>query len=168
VASNQYHFEDHWDVPFPIERVWDVLSRPKEFPLWWKGVYLSVESLDDSTEPRVGSRVTAIARGWLPYKLRFTIETVALKKPHLIAFKATGDFKTDASRWILTPNSKGAHVVLDWNPIVEKPVVKLLSPLLKPLFRWNHRWTMERGERQIVEYMQRLTSQSTGFCSGGL
>jgi hypothetical protein len=24
---------------------------------------------------------------------------------------------------------------------------------LKPLFYWNHEWTMKRGERQIVEYL---------------
>ena len=153
MALNKYHFEDHWDVPFPIEQVWEVLSRPRDFPVWWRGVYLSTEPLDNADEPRVGARVAAVARGWLPYKLRFTIETTALDKPRLIAFKASGDFETDDSRWILTPNAKGTHVVLDWNPIVEKPVIKLLSPLLKPLFAWNHKWTMVRGQRQIIEYM---------------
>lgn len=32
---------------------------------------------------------------------------------------------------------------------VEKPGVKQLSPVLKPLFRWNHRWAMERGQRGV-------------------
>ena len=154
-TSNAYHFEDHWDVPFPIDQVWDVLSRAREFPLWWKGVYLSAQPVDGASEPRVGAKVVAVARGWLPYKLRFTIETTALEKPRLIAFKATGDFETEDSRWVLTLTSKGTHVVLDWNQIVEKPVVKLLSPLLKPIFRWNHNWTMVRGQHQIIEYMSR-------------
>lgn len=153
MAGNKYHFEDHWNVPFPIERVWEVLSRPCKFPLWWEGVYLSVQSLDDASEPRVGARVAAVARGWLPYKLRFTIETTKLEQPYVIGFRATGDFETDESRWILKPEGSGTHVILDWNPIVEKPVVRLLSPLLKPVFRWNHNWTMVRGQRQIVEYM---------------
>ena len=30
MASNKYHFEDHWEVPFPIEQVWDVLSQTRE------------------------------------------------------------------------------------------------------------------------------------------
>jgi hypothetical protein len=150
---NKYHFEDHWEVPFPIDDVWDVLSRPREFPLWWRGVYLSVQALDNSAEPRVGARVSAVARGWLPYKLRFTIETTILEKPRLIAFKASGDFRTDDSRWILRPIGSKTQVVLDWNPIVEKGIVRLLSPMLKPVFRWNHNWTMVRGQRQIVEYM---------------
>jgi hypothetical protein len=161
MASNKYHFEDHWQVPFPIEDVWDVLSRAREFPLWWRGVYLSTEPLDDANEPRVGARIAAVARGWLPYKLRFTIETTALEKPRLIAFKASGDFETDESRWLLTPDGTGTHVILDWNPIVEKPVIKLFSPLLKPVFRWNHNWTMVRGQRQIIDYMSARTAQNT-------
>jgi hypothetical protein len=153
MSSNRYHFEDHWEVPYPLDEVWTVLSRPREFLVWWRGVYLSVEPLDDSTGPKVGARVAAVARGWLPYKLRFTIETTKLEKPHLIAFKATGDFETDESRGLLTTNGSGTHVVLDWNPIVEKPVVKFLSLLLKPVFRWNHNWTMVRGQRQIIEHL---------------
>src|SRR5689334_17058476 len=109
---NRYHFEDHWDIPFPIDDVSTVLSRAREFPLWWKGVYLSASSLDKANEPAVGSRVEAVARGWLPYKLRFAIEITALEKPRLIAFKTTGDFETDDSRWLLTPGSAGTHVVL--------------------------------------------------------
>lgn len=153
MAWNNYRFEDHWYVPFPAEKVWEVLSQPHEFPVWWKGVYLSAELLDGVDEPRVGGRIAAVARGWLPYKLRFTIETTGLDRPRLIAFRATGDFRTEDSRWILKPVEGGTLVVLQWNPVVEKPLVKLLSPLLKPIFRWNHRWTMVRGERQIVEYM---------------
>ena len=49
-------------------------------------------------------------------------------------------------------NHGGTHVVLDWNPPVEKPIVKLLSPILKPIFRWNNNRTMIRGQRQIVDY----------------
>jgi hypothetical protein len=104
-------------------------------------VYLSTTQLSDN-------RIKAVARGWLPYKLRFEIETIRREKPSLIEFKATGDFETDSSRWILQPEGDGTHVVLDWNPIVEKPIVRMLSPILKPLFDWNHYWTMRRGERQ--------------------
>jgi len=156
MASNSYRFEDHWQVPFPIERVWDVLARPEEYPLWWRGVYLSATRLDDE-----GKRVAVVARGRLPYKLRFTIESVHQEKPRLIAFRATGDFVTDLSRWLLVPRAGGTAVTLEWNPRVEKPLVKFLSPLLKPIFYWNHEWTMRRGERQIAEYLSGRATSST-------
>ena len=156
MPSNLYHFEDHWYVPFPIDEVWEVLSQPKKFPVWWKRVYLSAQPLDNVDQPRVGARIAVVAKGWLPYKLRFTIETTKLEKPELIEFKASGDFSTGASRWILRPNGSGTDVVLDWNPVVEKPVVKFFSPILKPLFRWNHAWTMKLGEQQIAAYLEQL------------
>lgn len=155
MPANVYHFEDHWYVPFPLEQVWDVLSRPEEYPTWWRGVYLSAKPLDGNQGSEEKKRVAVVATGWLPYKLRFVIETTALQKPHGVEFKASGDFITDGSRWTLRPQDQGTAVTLDWNPRVEKPVIRFLSPLLKPLFRWNHIWTMKRGERQIAEYLAR-------------
>ncbi len=156
MASNSYHFEDQWYVPFPANAVWDVLSKPTQFPIWWRQVYLDAKVIDTAgPEPHAGQRIDVLTRGWFPYKLRWTIETVRLEKPHLIEFKASGDFSTDSSKWILRPEGTGTRVTLDWNPKVEKPVVKLLSPLLKPLFEWNHQWAMKLGEKQIAEYLQR-------------
>jgi hypothetical protein len=60
---------------------------------------------------------------------------------------------TDASRWRLEPEGEGTRVILEWNPRVEKPLVKILSPILKPIFRWNHDWTMKLGERRIAAYL---------------
>src|SRR4030095_1052013 len=108
------------------------------------GVYLSATKVGED-------RIVAVARGWLPYKLRFVIETIRRDKPTLIEFRAGGDFRTDSSRWILRPEGSGTHVILDWNPIVDKPIVRFFSPVLKPLFEWNHHWTMRRGEVQIAE-----------------
>jgi hypothetical protein len=150
MASNAYHFEDHWRVPFAVDQVWDVLARPEDYPRWWNGVYLSATRLDAD-----GRRVAVVARGRLPYKLRFTIESLHQEKPRLIEFRASGDFVADVSRWIITPQGNGSSVILEWNPRVEKPIVKFLSPVLKPVFRWNHEWTMRRGERQIAEYLKK-------------
>ena len=162
MASNSYHFEDRWQVRFPIEQVWEVLARPEEYPRWWRGVYLSATRLDAE-----GKRVAVVARGWLPYKLRFTIESALQEKPRLIAFRATGDFVTNLSRWVLEPHGDLTAVTLEWNPRVEKPIVKFLSPVLRPLFRWNHEWTMRRGERQIAEYLRGWTERAISSASRG-
>ncbi|MGH7768309.1 MAG: SRPBCC family protein, partial [Candidatus Binatia bacterium] len=62
-SANVYHFEDRWHVQFPPERVWELLSRPEDYPRWWRGVYLSAEPLDGSE----GKRVAVVAKGRLPY-----------------------------------------------------------------------------------------------------
>jgi hypothetical protein len=83
-----------------------------------------------------------------------------LKKPDLIEFRASGDFVTDASRWLLKAEGNGTLVTLEWNPRIEKGVVKFLSPVLKPLFRWNHNWTMRRGELLITAHLAKTHQPS--------
>jgi len=150
VSASAYHFEDHWKIPHPIDAVWDVLATPIKFPDWWQGVYLNATALDPAAR-----RIAVLTKGRLPYKLRWTIETIRMEKPNLIEFKASGDFSTDSSKWILRPEGKATLVTLDWNPKVEKPIVKLLSPVLKQVFEWNHHWAMNLGEKQLTEYLSR-------------
>jgi hypothetical protein len=59
-----------------------------------------------------------------------------------------GDFVGGGS-WSFESTEGGTTAVFEFRPRVEKPGVKQLSPLLKPLFRWNHRWAMKRGERGV-------------------
>jgi uncharacterized protein YndB with AHSA1/START domain len=157
MAANTYKFVDRWHIPYPIEMVWEALSLPEHYPTWWQGVYLSARTLVDGSPDGAGRQVAVVARGWLPYRLRFTIETLNLRKPHLIEFRASGDFVTDASRWLLKSEANGTRVTLEWNPRVEKPIVKFLSPILKPIFRWNHHWTMRRGQVQLASYLSAKT-----------
>jgi hypothetical protein len=36
--------------------------------------------------------------------------------------------------------------VQDWNVETTSLAMNLLAPVLMPLFAWNHRWVMRRGE----------------------
>lgn len=149
---NQYRFTDQWDIPAPAEEVWDLLARSKDYPRWWD-CFRKCTPLDGD-EPRVGARVQIMARGWLPYTLRYTVNTTALDRPRLIQFNVTGDFIVQGAKWVLRANaSTGTQATLEWNPRVEKPVIKQMSPLLKPLFRSNHRYMMNRGERQLTAHV---------------
>ena len=94
-----------------------------------------------------------MVKGWLPYKVRYIVETTRLEPPTLIEFKAAGDLRTDSSRWVLKEVNGGTDATFEWNPVVDKMVIRLLSPIAKPLFRSNHSWTMRHGERQFIEYL---------------
>ena len=131
MPANVYNFVDRWSVDAPADAVWDLLAKPATYPDWWRGVYLDAKPINGD-ELRVGARCAVVARGWLPYKLRFTVETTALDRPKLIEFSATGDFETDASRWHVKDDHGRTRVTLEWSPLAIKPIVRLLSPLLKP------------------------------------
>ncbi|MCI0437546.1 MAG: hypothetical protein L0177_00245 [Chloroflexi bacterium] len=90
MPANRYEFRDKWLIPHPIGDVWDVLARTSDFPKWWKGVYLEARALDNLEEPSVGKRTEVRAKGWMPYKLRFAVETLKLERPRLIEVAAEG------------------------------------------------------------------------------
>jgi hypothetical protein len=153
VASNVFRFDESWSLPGASpQEVWGVLARGELLPQWWRGVYLEAEKLDTGTEPRVGARVRAKARGFLPYRLNFVIEAIELEPGRLVAVKTTGDFD---GRWraVLSPMGVGTRADLTWEVTVERPILRLLAPLLRPAFAWNHRWTTPRGEAGLRAFL---------------
>ena len=66
--------------------------------------------------------------------------------------KTIGDFD---GLWTaaLKQEDWGVRVDLVWEVTVLRPILRLLSPLLRPAFAWNHRWTTPRGEKGLKEYL---------------
>lgn len=152
MPANDYYFLEEWFIPAPADEVWKVMSDARLLPEWWRGVYLSAEPLDGYSEPRVGGRVRGRARGFLPYRLGFTIEATELTRPSVVAVKIAGDL-TGTWRATLREEAGGTRVTLEERVIADKPLIRLLSPVLKPLFAWNHRWTTPRGEQGLIAYL---------------
>jgi len=51
------------------------------------------------------------------------------------------------------------NITYDWTIRAKKPVIEKLSFLLKPIFRSNHNWTMNRGEESLkLELLRRRAS----------
>jgi uncharacterized protein YndB with AHSA1/START domain len=153
----EYRFLDHWVVPYPIEEVYDAVGEPLAYPEWWHDVFLAAEG--DGGPPEPGKRITVRARGFLPYRLRFTMECVAAERPTRIRSLLTGDFE-GSGEWRLRVDDDVTHAELDWRPAVNKPLVRGLTPLLRPLFRANHTWTMERGQERILERLAKSSAQT--------
>jgi hypothetical protein len=58
--------------------------------------------------------------------------------------------------WTFEQEDKWVNVVYDWRIRADKPLLKSLSFLLKPLFSANHRWAMSRGEESLkLELLRR-------------
>ena len=43
---------------------------------------------------------------------------------------------------------------------MDKLVIRVLSPVAKPLFSSNHSWTMRHGQRQLIEYLAARTGRA--------
>jgi hypothetical protein len=158
VMAAEYRFVDEWFVPMQIEQAYDVLGDPLRYPEWWPEAF--PQASGDPGPPKPGNRVAVVSRGFLPYRLRWTLTCVAVDRPHTIDAEMSGDF-VGTSSWTFAEVDGGTRAVLDFRPAVAKPLVRRLSLLLRPLFRANHRWAMARGQEAI----RRLALESAASTS---
>jgi hypothetical protein len=157
--SNTYHFVTRWRVPGTCGEVADILGDPMSLVRWWPSVYLSVDELAPPGPGGVGRRVRLHTRGWLPYTLRWEFEVVESSYPHGFALVAAGDLEGRGA-WTIAQDGGMVDVTYDWTVAAEKPLLRRLSFVLKPVFEANHRWAMAQGEKSLRLELERRRATS--------
>jgi hypothetical protein len=152
--SNDYHFVTTWTVNSTCEDVSAVLGDPLDLPRWWPAVYLEVTEVRPPDARGLGRRVRLLTKGWLPYRLRWDFEVVESRYPYGFTIAASGDFD-GTGVWTFSQHGPAVDIVFDWRIRAEKPLLRWLSFLLKPIFEANHRWAMARGEDSLVRELAR-------------
>jgi len=149
LAAREYVFVDEWDVAAPREAVFDALADACSYPVWWKPVYLDVES---DGEPEVGKASRQHFKGRLPYHLRTRSVITRLEPPHAIGADVDGDLR-GTGLWTLTETDDGGtHVRFDWRVFADRPLLKVLTPVLRRALRWNHAWAIARAREGLAPY----------------
>ena len=159
-VSNAYHFISRGRVEGTCGEVADILGDPLELPRWWPSVYLHVAELRPADANGLGRRVRLHTKGWLPYTQTWEFEIVESRYPHGSTLVASGDFD---GRGVWTFEQDGAFVdaTYDWRLSAEKPLLRNLSFLLKPIFEANHRWAMAQGEQSLrLELLRRRATSA--------
>jgi hypothetical protein len=146
--DNDYHFVSRWRVGGTCGEVADILGDPLALVDWWPSVYLRVEELRPADARGVGRRVRLRTKGWLPYTLRWEFEVVESNYPYGFVLVARGDFD-GRGVWTFAQDGGSVDITYDWRISAEKPLLRNLSFLLKPLFEANHRWAMAQGETSL-------------------
>lgn len=140
---SDYHFVTSWHLPSTrIEEVAAILDDPPSLVRWWPSVYLAIEELP--SPPGSPRSFDLFTKGWLPYTLRWRFRVGERRLPVAIELHAEGDF-VGTGRWRLEQAGPDAVVTYDWRIRAEKPLLRRLTFLLRPLFAWNHHWAMARG-----------------------
>ena len=158
---NEYAFHTHWLVEGTVQEVSDVLRDAEGLRRWWPSVYLDVRQVKPGDDRDVGKEVELYTKGWLPYTLRWRFRVTESNHPHGFTLEATGDF-VGTGVWRLTQEGQWVNVEYDWRIRAEKPLLRLLSPLLKPIFSFNHHWAMERGEESLRLELARRRAKTPG------
>ena len=122
---------------------------------WWTDFV--IRATGDSPPPEPGKSNELLVKAYLPYKVNFVLTVVEAERPRRILSRISKDFD-GTGEWTLEEQDGVTVATLDWRPTVNQPFIRYLSPLLRPLFRSNHKWAMRRGERQIREYLACVSS----------
>jgi hypothetical protein len=158
MASHDYRFTTVWRVRGTREEVSDVLGDPVSLPRWWPAVYLDVREITPGGKGGVGRTCDLWTRGWLPYTLRWRLRVVESRRPAGFSIEASGDF-VGSGVWTLEQDGNFVNITYDWRIRAEKPLLRYLSVLLKPLFAANHRWAMARGEESLERELARRRAE---------
>jgi uncharacterized protein YndB with AHSA1/START domain len=124
-SKNTYHFITRWQVDATPEEVYRTLENAEELPRWWSSVYLDVNILDKGQTGGVGKVI-----------------------------EAKGDF-VGKGIWTFTANENGTEIVYDWKIEAEKPLLKKLSGIVKPILSMNHEWAMAKGLESLKLELRR-------------
>jgi hypothetical protein len=156
---NDYRFLSRWRVEGTCGEVADVLGDATSLTRWWPSVYLDVQELRPPDANGVGRRVRLHTKGWLPYTLRWEFEVVESRYPYGFTLVASGDFD-GRGVWTFTQDGRFVDITYDWRIKAEKPLLRNLSFLLRPVFEANHRWAMARGEESLTLELARRRAAS--------
>jgi hypothetical protein len=154
MPANEYQFLTEWCVVAPRTLLYDILREAEEYPRWWPDVYLKAELQPAGRSDHIGDRVALHTKGWLPYTLHWTAISEYFEAPSRIEIRAEGDF-VGRGVWQLTETGTETLITFDWRLRADKPLLRWLSPLLKPLFKWNHYWAMATGLKRLQQEAQR-------------
>lgn len=154
MGTSRYEFQTNWSLAATIEEVSTILEDIENLSSWWPSVYLKVEVLDAGNDQGIGKRVRLWTKGWLPYTLSWTFTVTDNRKPHGFSLRAEGDFE-GSGHWYLWQDGEIAKVRFDWSIAANKPLLKKLTPILRPIFAKNHEWAMAQGLKSLELEVQR-------------
>ncbi|MGN6169653.1 MAG: SRPBCC family protein [Solirubrobacteraceae bacterium] len=149
--AQPYVFVDQWDVAAPPEAVFDAIADARTYPVWWAPVYIDVES---EGEPGLGAESRQHFKGRFPYHLRTRSVITEFDRPRTVTADVEGDLRGRGT-WTLTPTARGTHVRFDWQVHADRTLLRVLTPVLRPAFRWNHNWAIARAIGGLEPYVQR-------------
>jgi hypothetical protein len=122
---------------------WEVLREPLSWPEWWRGVERVIE-LAPGDADRVGSRFRIAWRSRIPYELEFEFTVRRVDEPCCMEGDAVGELE-GTGVWRLFEQGGVTAVVYDWDVATTRPWMRLLAPVARPVFEYNHDVVMRWG-----------------------
>jgi uncharacterized protein YndB with AHSA1/START domain len=145
-----YTFITTWKLEAPVEQIWQELIAVEQWPSWWRGVE-HVQRIDSGGQGVLGTKHLYTWKSVLPYRLSFAMRMTRMEPLKLLEGRAEGELE-GFGRWTLTSEGPDLTTVrYYWQVRTTKAWMNLLTPLLRPLFRWNHDVVMGWGGQGLAQ-----------------
>src|SRR5690606_8988759 len=116
-----------WTRPAGPEAVREVVVDREQYPEWWPQVVAVARLGPDDAR--------VLCRSALPYTLDLLLHAVSREGP-VLEVAVSGDLEGTV-RWRLTPVPGGTRMRYE-QQVEVRGVLARLTPLARPLLRWNH------------------------------
>jgi hypothetical protein len=146
-----YSFRMTWEFAAPIDRVWDLINRPEEWPKVWKNCR-NVEKLHDADANGIGGVQRFSMQTQLPYTLRFEVTSTRSEPPSVLAGDVAGQLH-GTLRWELSQAGDVTTIRYFWDVEPTRAWMRAVSPLMRPVFVWNHRSMMRNAARAFTQLL---------------
>ena len=75
-----------------------------------------------------------------------------VRRPHTKLFQAERERLTLVVADTAPSLYFGTRVRFNWQVFADKPLLRVLTPLLRPAFRWNHAWAIARAREGLEPF----------------
>jgi hypothetical protein len=90
----------------------------------------------------------------LPYTLSTTSKIVRMDPPNSFEVDVDGDLRGHGV-WTLTQQNGSVHIRFDWRVHADRALLRVLTPVLRPVFRWNHNEAIKAAMKNLEGYARR-------------
>ena len=145
----KYEFVTIWRFQSPLEPVWEMIYHSERWPQWWKGVERVVR-VKEGDENDIGSIYRYTWKSKLPYRLTFEMQLTRVEPMKIIEGTALGEL-SGTGLWQLSSDGEITTARYDWQVETTKRWMNLLTPIARPLFKWNHNVVMGWGAEGLAK-----------------
>ncbi len=144
---SRYRFDTTWRFLAPIKRIWDEIYDFQQWPAWWKGVQSATRA--PGAQGKGGRIVWNAPMG---YAVVTTFRPTLIEVPCRLGGLFSGDLEGTGS-WTLSMRGGITTARYLFEVRTTRPWVKLLSPVARPLFIWNHDQLMRQGAEGLARHL---------------
>ena len=146
--KRSYSFISRWQLGAPVEDVWEAIRESEKWPEWWKGVD-GVEEIEAGDDQGIGSIRRYTLSSPTKYKLNFSLLLTDRLEYALLKGEASGDLEGTGA-WHFAENGGVTYVECHWHVSTTVRWMNFLSPLLAPMFKYNHSVVMKWGAQSLA------------------